>query len=370
MDFPALQGRTYLNYGGQGVLARSTLDTISQCFHDIEARGCFSIANNRWCAETIRSTKQRMAEELVCAPDHITLTENTTGGCNIALWSWDWQRGDRLLLSDCEHPAIVAIGKELQRRCGVEIDILPLLDLGNSGDPDLVCQRLVAHLHPRTRMVCLSHILWNTGLVLPLSAIAELCHARSILVAVDGAQSVGVLPLNLSQLGVDFYAFTAHKWWCAPLGVGGLYVNPQIWERVHAPYVGWRGLEGHDRGAKFEVATSAYPLYQAVQTALTVHQSWGSAHDRYQRLTKLSAQLWHDLAHIPKVHRFGNQSPPCGLVLFSIEGRSAAEVSLWLENERQIFVRSLPEPKCLRASVHYLTQPHDLATLLEALSEL
>lgn len=370
MDFPALQGRTYLNYGGQGVLARSTLEAISRSFQDIEVRGCFSIANNRWCTETMGITKQMIAQELACAPDQITLTENTTGGCNIALWSIDWQRGDRLLLSDCEHPAIETIAKELQRRCGIEVDRCPLLDLGNSGVPDLVCQRISAYLQPTTRMVCLSHILWNTGLVLPLAEISKLCHARSILVAVDGAQSVGVLPLNLTELGVDFYAFTGHKWWCGPLGVGGLYVNPQIWDQVHAPYVGWRGLEGNDRGAKFEVATSAYPLYQALQTALSINRSWGNTQERYERLCQLSADLWTELARIPKIKRFGDRAPDCGLVLFTIESRAPAEVSLWLENTHKIHVRSLPEPQCLRASVHYLTQSRDLEILLDALSQL
>lgn len=372
MDYPALRGRTYLNYGGQGVLAQATLEAIAQGFTAVEERGCFSHVNSVWFAQEIAQTKQVMAEELGVSPDTISLTENTTVGCNIALWSIDWRRGDHLLISDCEHPGVGAIARELASRCGVIVDTLPLLDQ-QTADTQQILSKVEACLHPDTRMLCLSHVLWNTGQILPVKAIAQLCHQRGILIAVDAAQAVGVLPLNLADLNIDFYAFTAHKWWCAPLGVGGLYVNPAIWDQIHSTYVGWRGLEtkqGVPNGAKFEVATSAYPLYQAFRVAIATANQWGTQSERYDKLRQHAQTLWQELQYLPQVHCLNSTPPQCGLVFFTVAGREAPELSRHLETNHNIYVRAMPHPPCLRASVHYLTTVTDLETLLSALRRL
>ncbi|MFN3926135.1 MAG: aminotransferase class V-fold PLP-dependent enzyme [Pseudanabaenaceae cyanobacterium] len=367
MDYPALNNRIYLNYGGQGVLCRQTLEAIHQAFLQIEEQGCFSYANNEWFKVEIEKTKTAIARELATTPDTIALTENTTVGCNIALWSINWQRGDRLLLSDGEHPGVIAIAEELHRRFGVELDTFSVRDCASDEE---ILANLRAILTPATKMLCISHIIWNTGQIVPLQAITEISHQQGVLVAVDGAQSVGVLPVNLPELDVDFYAFTAHKWWCAPLGVGALYVNPKIYGQVYGTYVGWRGLEGSDRGAKFEVATSAYPLYMGLQTALATANAWGSQVQRYDRLTKLAQSLWQELHQIPKVACLQRQPPQCGLVTFTVQGKTASEVSRWLEMEHRIHIRAMPEPKCLRVSIHYLTQEQDIAYLLSILQQL
>jgi len=153
------------------------------------------------------------------------------------------------------------------------------------------------------QLVVLSHILWNTGQVLPLKAIIQHCHHHSpgdrpIAVLVDGAQSVGVLPLNLAATEVDFYAFTGHKWWCGPAGLGGLYVRPgtlnsQDFAALQPTFIAWRGIRVDDWGQpqgwqataqRFELATSAYPLLGGIQKAIATHHQWGTVGERYQRI--------------------------------------------------------------------------------------
>ena len=155
------------------------------------------------------------------------MTENVTVGCNIAFWGIDWQPGDRILLSDCEHPGVIASIQEICRRFQVSVDLFPLLATLNTGDPVAI---IASRLQPQTRLVVFSHVLWNTGQVVPVAEIAAAIRqypsARPIQILIDAAQSVGLLPLKLDELGIDFYAFTGHKWWCGPEGVGGLYVHP------------------------------------------------------------------------------------------------------------------------------------------------
>jgi L-cysteine/cystine lyase len=390
--FPALgaKNRAYFNFGGQGILCEAALDSIAKNFQHIEAMGSFSNAAGDWMVKEYNETKAAISQEFQVSPNTISLTENTTVGCNIALWAVDWQQGDRLLLSDCEHPGIIASAVQIQKRFGVEIDYFPLSDTRNSSangeDSESVVQLLVEHLQAKTRMVMLSHICWNTGQVLPLKAIAQACHERDVFIAVDAAQSVGVLPLNLAELGADFYAFTAHKWWCAPLGLGGLYIRPEIFDRIEPVFVGWRGLtaktpipQWRQDGAKFEVATSTYPLYEALRMAIAEANSWGTQQERYERICQLSQILWQKLDDLPYISMIRQLPPESGLISFKIDreglksaiaSKSHAAISKQLESEHQIFIRALADPDCLRASVHYLTSTVDINRLVATIESM
>ncbi|NEP16519.1 MAG: aminotransferase class V-fold PLP-dependent enzyme, partial [Leptolyngbya sp. SIO4C1] len=190
-------------------MPQPALETIAQAHQHLQSAGPFSSAANQWLQDESQLLRQRMATALGASPESLTLTEDVTVGCNIPLWGLPWQAGDRILLSDCEHPGIFAAARELSRRYDLAVDVFSLLR-----SPDDPAASLAQALQPRTRLVILSHILWNTGQLLPLKAMVYLCHSQSVPVLIDAAQSVGMLPLTLDQLGADFYAFTGHKWWC------------------------------------------------------------------------------------------------------------------------------------------------------------
>ena len=128
----------------------------------------------------------------------IALTENVTSSCNIVLWGIEWEAGDEILLTDAEHPGVVATAQEIARRFGVKLVTCPIMETTNQGDPVAVIK---AYLSPHSRLVVISHILWNTGQVLPLKEIVTICHQnqgkKPTEVLVDGAQSAGSMPLDL-----------------------------------------------------------------------------------------------------------------------------------------------------------------------------
>ncbi|NJK60740.1 MAG: aminotransferase class V-fold PLP-dependent enzyme [Oscillatoriales cyanobacterium SM2_1_8] len=373
--FPGLADRIYLNYGGQGPLSEATLQAIAAGYRRVEALGSYSHAGNAWVMQELVAIKQTLAGVLGVTPETLTLTENTTVGCNVALWGIDWQPGDRLLLSAWEHPGIVAIAQVLQRRFGIAVDVLPLRPDGSAAE---ILADLAAQCRATTRAVAISHVAWNTGDVLPLAEMAAFCRARDILTVVDGAQSAGVLPLDLAALGVDAYAFTGHKWLLGPQGTGVLYLR----QPLQPTYVGWRGLDGghlneagpqvawHRDGSVFEVATSAYPLLGAWRTAIAEANAWGTAGDRYGRLCELAEILRQGLARMPGVTPIQQQPLATGLVCFTVAGRDPHELARHLETERQICLRAIPEPLCLRASVHCLTTEAEIETLVQTIAAL
>lgn len=373
-NLPSLQDKLYFNYGGQGILPQTSLETIVKSYQYYEEIGVFSLKANQYIDQQTFHLKQSLATLLNTTPNTLTLTENVTMGCNIALWGLHWKAGDHILLSDAEHLGIVAIVHELAQRFDLTYSFFPVNDY-----PMATIQ---THLQPNTRLLIISHVLWNTGQVMPLQDISKICHTHQTQVLVDAAQSVGVLPLNLPELDVDFYAFTGHKWLCGPAGVGGLYVSPTARTTLAPTFIGWRSgrfkpqqgdweVEWSKDGSLYEVATSAYPLYEGLVCSIDYHNQWKSTVDRYLRICQLSEFLWKGLQSIPTVHPVLTYPPQSGLVSFTLE-RTPLNHSTMVQRleTQQIFLRTLASPSCIRACLHYFTTEEEVDRLLTAIKAL
>lgn len=403
-QFPALANKAYFNYGGQGPLPEPALEAIYGAYKRVQLGGPFSGEIGAWVAQEAMLTRCAIANELAVPPETIALTEDVTVGCNIALWGIDWRSGDHLLLSDCEHPGIVASVMELQRRFNIEVSVCPLAATLNEGDAVAV---IADYLQPNTRLLVISHILWNTGQVLPLAEIVKVCHQgyelpltpldqvlneppltppyegggqeelpvqnHKVRVLVDAAQSVGVLPLNLIESGVDFYAFTGHKWWCGPEGLGGLYVSDEALADLHPVFIGWRGIVtdanakpiGLKPGAqRYEIATSPYPLYVGLRSAIALQHEWGTMEERYGEICRLSKYLWESLSEINHVQCLRTSAPEAGLVSFRVTNGMPHKKLVDLLEKQGIMVRTILNPDCVRAGVHYFTTEAEIDKLV------
>jgi L-cysteine/cystine lyase len=377
--FPGLADKTYFNFGGQGILPQPAYQAILDLYADLEKNGPFSIAANQQIQDLNAQLRATLAAEFNVDPSTITLTDNVTTGCDIVLWGIDWQAGDEILLTDCEHPGIIAIVQAIGDRFGVSHRFCPIPDTFNGGDP---CQVIHDHLTPRTRLVILSHLLWNTGQVLPLSAILATCRAYQgtypVQVLVDGAQSAGSLPLNFAELDVDYYAFTGHKWFCGPAGVGGLYIHPDRLGEIHPTYVGWRsinyGPKGEPQGwvaggKRFEVATSAYPHYAGLNAAINLHHQQGTTETRYQQICALSQYLWESLHSLPHISCLAPMPPEAGLVSFTVNADLPHKTIVQTLEDQRFYLRTIADPDCIRACCHYFTTTTEIDGLLTALDQ-
>ncbi|MEL4896003.1 aminotransferase class V-fold PLP-dependent enzyme [Crocosphaera sp. Alani8] len=378
-EFPGLINKVYFNFGGQGTLPRSGLEAIIDAHNFLQQKGPFSLKVNDWIGQKVELLRQDIAQEFGVEASTITLTENVTSGCNIAIWGINWQAGDRILMTDCEHPGIIATVKEVAQRFGVEIDICPLLNTLNEGNPVEVIKQ---HLTSQTKLVVLSHLLWNTGQVLPLKEISDLCHSYRgsddpILVLADAAQSAGSLALNLAETGVDFYGFTGHKWFCGPAGVGALYIRPEIFESISPTFIGWRGInidkngqpiDFKQDGRKFEVATSSYPQYEGLRATMGVHNDWGNSQQRYEQICQLSGYLWQSLSKFSAVNCLKSSPPEAGLVSFTVDNNMSHATIVQKLESQGFFLRTIRDPDCIRACVHYFTLPDEIDQLVKAIS--
>ena len=373
--FPGLENKYYFNFGGQGILPQQALDSIIDTYKYIDQVGPFGLKINSWITENTNKTKSAIALETSSKIENITLTENVTGSCNIVLWGIEWEKEDEILLTDAEHPGVIASINEIARRFGVKVKTCPIVKTLNNGNPlEVIKNNLTAN----TRLVVISHLLWNTGQVLPLKEICQLCHnfssKKPIQVLVDGAQSAGLLPLNLPETKVDFYGCTGHKWLCGASGVGFLYVKGDLLSPLHPTFIGWRSLDFSQKGlpfsqdgTRYEVATSAYPLYTALGSAIAIHRQWGSPQKRYQRICELSTYLWKELNKIEKVKCLKDSPPESGLVSFYVNNPSLLVKNL---EEKNYFLRTLAQPSCVRACVHYFTTESEIEALVQEIKKI
>ena len=385
---PALANKVYFNYGGQGPLPNPSLVAIQQSWGTIQELGPFSEAVFPYASRTITELRQRLAPWLGVPPQRLAFTENVSSGCVLPLWGLPWQQGDQLLISDAEHPGVVAACRELAHRHGMELASLPVQDLlaDAAGTKAAVLHRLEAALTPHTRLVVLSHLLWNTGQVMPIAEVATLLQSRQPRpwLLVDAAQSFGSLSMEGAADAADIYACTGHKWCCGPEGLGVVAVSERLLAEGRPTLIGWRSLSQetqagsgvHADARRFEVATSCLPLFAGLQCSLQLLEEQGSAEDRLALIRERSLQLWQGLQASPHWQPLLQVAPPAGLVSFTGRGisRATSQAShraiVTALGQKGIWLRSLEAPACLRACTHLVTRASEVDQLLSQLNQL
>ena len=370
-QYPALQNKHYLNFGGQGCMATSSIEAIKQAYEYVQEHGPFSTKMFAWMQEQIDGVKILFAREFGGQAPYYALTQNATEGCNIILWGIDWREGDTLLTTDCEHNGVMKAAMQVSHRHKLKLAVCKIAHLQTDKE---ILEALSIAIAKKPRLLMLSHVLWNTGRVLPLQKIAEFCRDHNVKLLADGAQSAGVLPLNMDALKVDYYAITGHKWLGGPEGTGALYVAPEALEAIEPTFSGWRGAVFDSAGkptgwlpaaARFEVATSAFPLLSGLSDAMQRHSQFATTEQRFQKIDRLTKSLKRSLLQLPDIDII-DDTGGSGLVSFYSRKADAATLLKKLESQN-VILRTIPSPSCLRASIHYFSEA-EIAKLIQGLS--
>ena len=382
-NMPALQNKDYFNYGGQGPLPTQSLNAITSSWQTIQKLGPFT--NNVWpyITKEVITTKNLIAEICSIHPKRIAFTENVTSGCILPLLGLPFSDGDNLLISDCEHPGIVAACKELARKKNLTITILPVLKICNGNDKEdetykKILKLIDEHLQINTKLVVLSHLLWNTGQIMPIELISKRLkeHSSKPYLLVDAAQSFCHIPIKGACDNADIYAFTGHKWAYGPEGLGAVALSTRVLEESSPTLIGWKSLkveEGihvnneapfHSDGRRFEIATSCVPLLAGLRSSLIMLKNEGHDTERFCKIKSLSSILWQKLNKIKNIELVLNCPPPSGIISFNINGiKSPEEVVNYLGQEN-LWIRVLEDPKWLRACVHITTDLNEIDNLV------
>ncbi len=230
-QFDVNRHRLYFNHAAYAPMSRSVVRAMSDYFQ-VRLEG----EPNAWgyVVERYEGLRSNFASLVNAEPDRVAIVANTVVGINVLATGLDWQAGDRIILYEKEFPANVLPFTNL-KGSGVEVDFIS----DREGRVDV--QLFEAALTSRTRLVSISSVQWLTGYRADLKALSELCHARGILLCVDGIQSVGAIPMDVDHSGIDMLVAGGHKWQMSPLGTGLLYLTEELQERLKMGAMGYMG---------------------------------------------------------------------------------------------------------------------------------
>jgi len=234
--FPDLQPLAYLNHAGISPASTAVRAAAGQVLADYGRRGV--AAHVPWHRQR-RRLKGRLAALIGARAEDLAWVSNTTAGLNAVAVCFPWRRGDRILVLQGEFPTNVTPWQRAAAHHGLELVFLPVDDFARPGGPDF--DRLDAALSDGIRLLAVSAVQFQTGLRMPLEALAERCHARGAQICVDAIQACGGLPLRVA--GLDYVAAGGHKWLMGPEGAGFLYIDPTRVGALRPHLCGWLSHE-------------------------------------------------------------------------------------------------------------------------------
>ncbi len=371
-EMPSVTNTVYLNTGTCGPLPRRTVTAMYDVMMEELNEG--RIAPNHYPGIMAAKTaaKAAVAGVLGCTPDDVAIAGRTTDGMNIAIAGYRWQRGDEIITSNIEHPGGLMPTFLTKRRYGTRVRVADI-GVGEMKTNDTVRQ-FEQLINPHTRMIVISHISYTTGAVLPVKEITAMAHSHDVLVAVDAAQSFGSLPLDMDDLGADFYACPGQKWICGPEGTGSLYVRPSSIGELEQTFGGGMTYGTLDYyGATFAPAAGAgrfdvggYNLPLLVgQKASTewirdeVGLDWA-----YKRIKRLGEYAHKALSGMKGITVVTPDDHLAGLVAFTVKGITPTDLKNRLLAEHNVTIRDVVKyinnPDALRLATGFYNTEEDL----------
>ena len=274
----------------------------------------------RESSAVVEKARQRLADLLVADPRCLIWTSGATESDNLAIIGaarFRAHRGKHLITMRTEHKAVTDTFAHLEKS-GYDVT---WLDPGSDGL--LAVDELESHLREDTQLVSVMHVNNETGVIQDIRRIGEICRARDILFHTDAAQSVGKLPLDLSELPVDLLSLTAHKFH-GPQGIGALYVADRPGCRV-LPML-------HGGGQERRLRPGSLPVHQIVGTGTAAAIARDQMTDDFAHVTALRDRLWRGIQDLPGILRNGDadQSHP-GFLNVSVQGVEGESLMLGLE---------------------------------------
>jgi selenocysteine lyase/cysteine desulfurase len=347
--------------------------------------------DERCSGEALRELLGKIAEFIGATADDLLITSGATEALSIVAAGLDFTPGDEILTTSHDHPAAVYPWLLQAKRRGLKVVQIAIPSPLNS--PADVIEAFTAAITDRTRLMCFSHVLYSDGCVLPVRDLCALARSRNILTLVDGAQALGMLPLDMATLGCDFYAASLHKWVNGPAGTGLLYLGDgarfRLWPVEVADHGDWDSLDRFGavdvppsvprraswpaalRKFDYQIPTTA-PLMHAVAPAIALQQEIGRERVA-ARIRELAWYLRMDLQRIEEVRVLTPPHPElwAGIVSVEIPGKDHGDLVASLAAQERIVARRVAHSgggiDCIRVSPHIYNDHSDLDRFVAAL---
>ena len=373
-DFPN-SGKIYLNNASVSLMPSQSIEAMHDFLIDYNSIGPDSIDSESFITEKLRNVRKIIAKIINCEPNEVILTQSTTDGINIVANGIPLDKNSNLIIRGLSHEHHANFYPWLRLQNKAKIQNLPIDKNGFFSFDDL--ERL---LDDNTRLIVLSHALYNTGSILPVEEIGKIVQNKTSFF-LDSAQTIGCLEnVDVKKIKCNFMSFNGSKWLCGPMGTGLFYCNKKSSELLEPSTIGGESgmiydetnLAFKDIPDKFQTGFRNYVGIVGLESSANYLLKFGMDNIRKKNMY-LSKILREELSKIKNIILYGPENPDerTSIVSFNIEGHEPKYVVEKLEKEKIILaVREIQDTKIVRASPHFFNSESEILKVIDAIKHL
>ncbi|MHA6781745.1 aminotransferase class V-fold PLP-dependent enzyme [Pseudonocardia saturnea] len=376
-ETPGCTEVVHLNNAGAALMPAAVLErTIAHLRLESRIGGYEAAALETTGMEEVYGSAARL---LGCGADEIAVLDSATRAWTMACYAIPFRPGDRILTGIAEYASNFIAYLQLAQRHGVRVEVVP-----NDETGQLSVTALRDMIDDRVRLISLTHIPTNGGLVNPAAQVGAVAREAGVLYLLDACQSGGQLPLDVDEIGCDMLSITGRKYLRGPRGTGLLYVRRTVLDELTPPMLdlhsaGWISRDRYEMrpdARRFETWEHNVAAKLGLGAAIDYALGWGlpAIRDRVYELADDLRGMLADLQGV-RVHDIGAEQ--CGIVTFTVAGAGAQQVKDTLARQRiNVNVSRTPSTRLdmedrgldelVRASVHYYNTTEELLTLRDA----
>ena len=361
---------TYLNHGSYGSCPSSVFNDYQKLQKRLEQQPVQFMTKYLW--KYLKESRDTLGTFLNCDGDDLLLFANPTTAINNVIENLNLNKGDEVLMTQHEYGALVRAWSRSSKRNNFSIVQQPV-NVPVSSKKNFIKQFL-AGITVNTKVVFISQITSQTGLIFPIKEICEYATKKGIVTIVDGAHVPGHIDLNISNLECDFYTGTCHKWLCAPKGSSFLYVRKSFQANIKPQVVSW-GEEGDDPGpSQFQMdfqwqGTKDMSSFLSIPSAIHFIES-NNWRENHKISKELILEVSEDLKSLFGTDPLFKSEDWVGqMVSHPLPSNTPENLKemLWEKFLIEVPVFEWKKQKYIRVSAHFYNDRNDMNTLINAL---
>ena len=368
--------KIYLNNASVSVMPKTSIESMRQFLVSYSEMGPDSPESEIFIEELWKKTRKEVSKLVKCQPDEIIITQSVTDGVNMVANGMKFCNDSNIIIRGGEHEHHANYFPWLKLKDRIDVRSLPVDENGEFTDSDFK-----KRLDKKTKLVALSHGLYNSGLILPVKEIGERLQKENIPYFLDTAQTVGCIgDFDFVNTGCDFMSFNGSKWLCGPMGTGVFYCKQESSELLEPLSIGGesanstesKGLTYKELPDRFQTGFRNYVGLAGMVSSITLLQNLGLDNIR-KHIMKLSNLFIDEIGKIPESKVFGpeDETKRTSIVSFDIKKNDPEKiVSALAEKGIIIAKREIYEKPILRISPHVFNTKDDILKLVEELKKL
>jgi len=373
-DFPTTE-KIYLNNASVSLMPSQSIEAMKEFLITYNSIGPDSKESEPFVTEKLQNIRKTIAKIISCQPDEVVLTQSTTDGINFVANGLSLDDNSNIIIRGMTHEHHANFYPWIKLKEKILIKNLPI---DNNGFFKL--DDLESFVDNNTKLVALSHALYNTGTILPVEEIGKILDNK-VPFFIDSAQTIGCIgDIDVSKIKCDFMSFNGSKWLCGPMGTGLFYCNRKSSELLEPKTIGGESgiiyddskLAFKELPDKFQTGFRNYVGIVGLASSVNYMLNIGMNNIR-KKNQYLSNLFREELSKIPNIILYGpeNQNDRTSIVSFNIKGFDSQEVVDKLEKQNIILaVREIMVEKIVRASPHFFNTESQMLEVIDAIKKL